>query len=277
MKKSNIFTIIVLIILIVLIATLVYGYYKNITMEIKNPIVTMEIEGYGTIKIELYPEIAPETVANFVNLVENKFYDGLTFHRIIEGFMIQGGGNKVVEKEVTNDETGETTTETTTESVAPKLSNLGIKVKEGEEDKEYCIKGEFIQNGFENTLKHEEGIISMARADYTQIYSSSLKEESYNSATSQFFIMTADNISLDRNYAAFGKVIEGMDVVHAIEKAEVEEPTDSSSEASTPVENIVIKSVTVDTHGVKYNPPKTIEPWNYYSWYLENYGLNMSY
>ncbi|MBQ9658179.1 MAG: peptidylprolyl isomerase [Clostridia bacterium] len=271
-KTKNVLLIIALAIVIVLLATLCYGYFKKATMEIKNPIVTMEVENYGTIKIELDPENAPESVANFVNLAQNGYYNGLTFHRIVEGFMIQGGGYKVVEKEVTNEETGEVTTEKTTEAVAPKLSNLGISTNN---DREYCITGEFAANGYtKNSLKHEEGVISMARADYTS-YDSSLTTESYNSATGQFFIMTANNNYLDGQYAPFGKVIEGMDIVHNIEKAEVEQPESEEEEASTPVENIVIKSVTVDTQGAKYNKPKTLEVWDYYTWIYQKYGIDL--
>ena len=143
----------------------------------------------GEIKLELYPEMAPEAVSNFVALAKNGFYDGLKFHRVVDGFMIQGG-------DVKGDGTG-----------SPKLSDLGIEVSE-EQDKEYCITGEFLSNGYNNNkLKHKEGIISMARGDYTS-YSPALTAESYNSAGSQFFIMTADNSSLDGYYAAFGKVIE---------------------------------------------------------------------
>ena len=177
-KVSNIITIIALIIIIVLIGMVTYGYYKKATMEVKNPIVTMEIKDYGTIKLELYPDMAPETVSNFIALANNGFYDGLKFHRVVEGFMIQGGDSN-------GNGTG-----------SPKLSNLGLDVS-GDDDKDYCITGEFIANGYNNKIKHKEGVISMARADYTQSYSSSLTKESYNSAGSQFFIMTEDNSSLD--------------------------------------------------------------------------------
>lgn len=272
MNKSNIFRITILVILVILISTIGYGYIKKSTMEVKNPIVTMEVANYGTIKIKLYPEMAPETVANFVNLADNGFYDGLTFHRIIEGFMIQGGGNKIVEKEVKDETTGETKKEMKPESVEPKLSNLGIKLKKDQKDATYCIKGEFLENGYtNNTLRHKEGVISMARADYTQDYSPTLTEESYNSASAQFFIMTADNLSLDGYYAPFGEVIEGMEVVHAIEKAEVKKAEKEGEEESTPVENIIINKVTVDKQGVKYDKPHTLEPWSYSQWLYNMY------
>ena len=122
MKNKNIIWIIALILVIVLIATLGYGYYKKITMEVKNPIATMEVENFGTIKMELYPEIAPQTVANFVTLANRGFYDGLTFHRVVKDFMIQGG-----------DKNGDG-------SGSASISDL----KDDGEDKEYTIKGEFI-------------------------------------------------------------------------------------------------------------------------------------
>ena len=261
-KMSNIITIILLIIILVLIAGVTYGYYKKATIEVKNPIVTMEVQDFGTIKLELYPEIAPETVANFITLAQNGFYNGLKFHRVVDGFMIQGG-----------DKNGDG-------SGSPTLKDLGIN-ENG--DKEYCIPGEFVANGYNNTIKHKEGVISMARADYTG-YSSSLTNESYNSGGSQFFIMTKDNDSLNGFYAGFGKVIEGMDVVHAIEKTEVkandEEKTEGSeqseSEKSIPVNDVIIKKVTVDTFGAKYNKPKTLDVWDYNQWIYQTYGIDLN-
>ena len=262
-KASNIITIIALLLILVLIGGVSYGYYKKATMEVKNPIVTMEVQDFGTIKLELYPEMAPQTVSNFVALAQHGFYDGLKFHRVVDGFMIQGGDSN-------GDGTG-----------APKLSDLGIDVSE-DKDRKYCIKGEFLSNKYtKNTLKHKEGVISMARADYTS-YSSSLTTESYNSAGSQFFIMTADNESLDGNYAPFGKVIEGLDVVHAIENVEVKasaESTNSDSnsntEVSTPVNDVIISNVTVETYGVDYGKPKTLDVWDYYDWVYKTYGINL--
>lgn len=263
-KASNIITIIALILIIALIGGVAYGYYKKATMEIKNPIVTMEVKDFGTIKLELYPQMAPETVSNFVTLAQNGFYDGLKFHRVVEGFMIQGGDSN-------GDGTG-----------SPKLSDLGIEVSE-DKDREYCIKGEFLANKYnKNKLKHEEGVISMARADYTS-YSSTLTTESYNSAGSQFFIMTADNNSLDGVYAPFGKVIEGLDIVHNIEKTEVKingeenmkEEDKENAEKSTPVNDVVISKVTVETYGVDYGKPETLETWDYYQWVYETYGINL--
>lgn len=265
MKKfSNIITIIALITILILIGTISYGYYKKITMEVKNPIVTMEVKDFGTIKLELYPEMAPDTVANFIALANHGYYNGLKFHRVVKGFMIQGG-----------DKNGNGTG-------SPELSDIGLAESGTDADKEYCITGEFLANGYENKIKNTEGVISMARANYTS-YSSQLVSESYNSAGSQFFINTASNTSLDGSYAAFGKVIEGMDVVHAIENVEVKadstETTDSESESeaevSTPVNDVIISVVDVETYGVDYGMPKTLDVWNYYDWIYKTYGINL--
>lgn len=245
MKKAII--IIVCIILAIAIILLGYGYARKMTEEVKNPIVTMEIADYGTIKVELYPDVAPNTVTNFVNLVQDGYYDGLDFHRTIPGFMIQGGQNT------------------------------------GADALDYCIPGEFVANGYkQNTLKHEKGVISMARADYSSM---GLAEEGYNSASDQFFIMDETTASLDGYYAAFGRVIEGMDVVEKIADVEViyrsdelaedeEVPTDEEGNqiaSDTPVNKPVITKMTVETFGVDYGEPETVEPFDYTSWMLEQY------
>ena len=261
-KLKNIIWIIALILVILIIAGLGLGYYKSVTMKVKNPVATMEIESFGTIKMELYPEIAPQTVSNFIALANRGFYDGLTFHRIVKDFMIQGG-----DKEGTGQ--GSAT-----------LNDL----KDDGEEKEYSIKGEFIANGVNNKLKFEEGIVGMARNDYIQ-YSSSLKEESYNSGSSQFFIMTKENTSLNGYYTSFGKVIEGMDIVHKIEEVEVKaadnnegttEEEESSAEKSTPVNPPKITSIRVETNGVDYGLPETQTPFDYMSWMYSQYGIDPS-
>ncbi len=247
MKTKNIIWIIALILVIVIIAGLGYGYYKKATMEVKNPIATLEVENFGTIKIELYPELAPETVANFTALANRGFYDGLTFHRIVKDFMIQGG-----------DKQGNGQGSATTKDL-----------KDDGDETEYTIKGEFISNGVDNKLKFEEGIIGMARSDYTS-YSPNLTEESYNSGSSQFFIVTKATTSLNGYYTPFGRVIEGLDVVHKIEEIEVKAADDAqesgNTEVSTPVNPPKITSLKVETFGVDYGLPKTLEPFDYTSW-----------
>ncbi|MGN1269688.1 MAG: peptidylprolyl isomerase [Clostridia bacterium] len=241
-----------------------YGFYKKATTNIPNPVATMEVEDYGTIKIELYPDKAPNTVANFIRLANRGFYNGLTFHRTMPDFVIQGG-----------DKVGDG-------SGSPSLSDI----KDGiETDEQYNIPGEFIANGYtQNTLKHTKGVISMARKDYSQI--SSLTEYGYNSAGSQFFIMTEDSTSLDGLYAAFGQVIEGMDVVEKISKTEVyyrsselkegeEAPKDKEGntiESDKPKKAPVIKSITVETYGIDYGIPKTVEVFDYNAWLMQQYG-----
>lgn len=169
----------------------------------QNPVVTFETNR-GTIKAELYPEIAPNTVNNFISLINDGFYDGTIFHRVIPGFMIQGGD--------------------------PEGSGMG--------GPGYGIYGEFIENGFENELQHEEGILSMARSQRP------------NSAGSQFFIMTADAPHLDGQYAGFGKVIEGMDVAHAIVSSQ-------RDRMDRPNDDQIMEKVTVETFGEEYPEPQT--------------------
>ena len=171
----------------------------------KNPIVTFEMENGKVFKAELYPEIAPNTVNNFISLIKKGFYDGLIFHRIISGFMIQGGDP---------DGTG--------------MGGPG-----------YSIKGEFSYNGVDNNLKHSRGVLSMARAQHP------------DSAGSQFFIMHANAPHLDGQYAAFGKLIEGEDVLDSIASVD----TDWNDRPRKPQ---VMKTVTVETFGVDYDEPETL-------------------
>ena len=276
-KVKNICWIIALILIIVILGGVVYGYYKKANNNISNPIVTMEVENFGTIKIELYPDQAPETVSNFVKLANNGFYNGLKFHRVVKDFMIQGGDPE-------GNGTG-----------SPKLSDLynnddenaSYKYSDGTDAKgsdSYSITGEFVANGYtKNTLNLTEGTIAMARSDYTS-YSSTLATESYNSGSSQFFIMTSnDHTNLSGYYTGFGKVIEGMDVVKEIANVECkaaetsgdsEEGADTSEkEVSTPVNDVTITTVSVDTFGLDYGMPKTLKPFNYMKWLYSMYGL----
>lgn len=168
-----------------------------------NPIVTITMEDGSVIKAELYPAAAPISVNNFISLINKRFYDGLIFHRVISGFMIQGG--------------------------CPDGTGMG--------GPGYSIKGEFSQNGVQNELKHTEGVLSMARAMHP------------DSAGSQFFIMHKTSPHLDGSYAAFGMVIEGMDVVNRI----ASQKTDYSDR---PLKEQKIKSMTVDTFGITYPDPE---------------------
>lgn len=234
MKTKNILLAILVVALVVVLEILMMGYYKKSVENFKNPIVTMEVENYGTIKFELYPEIAPNTVSNFIKLVNEGYYNGLTYHRIIPNVLIQGGD------------------------------------KEESDNEDFAINGEFAANGFEkNNLKHVEGTVSMARADYSGL-DASLTDEGYNSGGAQFFICLANSSGYDGLYAAFGKVIEGLDVVKNISNAE-RESDDSGSQSETPVVKPVISSMTVDTFGIEYDEPVRHAPFDYYSYMMQRY------
>ena len=171
-----------------------------------NPTFKITMQNGAAMEGELYPEIAPQSVYNFIDLANHNFYDGLIFHRVIPGFMIQGG--------------------------CPDGTGMG--------GPGYCIKGEFFYNGVKNELKHKRGILSMARA------------QSPNSAGSQFFVMHADARHLDGQYAAFGKVTSGLEVVDAIAGV-------ATNANDRPLEDQVIASITVDTHGETYPEPKKLQ------------------
>ena len=192
-----------------------------------NPIVTMNIKDMGTIKIELFPKTAPESVENFISLINSGFYNGLTFHRTIPGFMAQGG------------------------------CPLGT----GTGGPDYGVIGEFSANGFENNVSHKRGILSMARSN------------DMNSAGSQFFIVTTDSEFLDGQYAAFGQVLEGMEIADQIVNTEVhlreadimniqittmEEYMEVMGKLDKPVNPPVIESISVDTFGVTYDEPEKL-------------------
>lgn len=250
---GKIIWVVALIATIVLIGVVGFGYYKKATFKAENPIVTMEVENFGTIKMELYPEQAPETVSNFIALANRGFYDGTKFHRVVKDFMIQAGSKD-----------GDGTT-------SAKISNL----KDGGAEEDYTIKGEFLSNGVNNTIKFEEGVLAMARGDYTAYYPN-LTEESYNSGCSQFFIMTKENTSLNGHYTAFGKVTEGLDIVHKIEEIEVKvaegQEQNEGAEVSTPVNPPKVTSIRVDTFGIDYGLPKTLTPFDFNSFMYRQYG-----
>lgn len=284
-KIKKIFLFLIVIALIIAIGFVTVNFVLSKTDKKSNPIVTMEIEGYGTVKIELYPNMAPNTVKNFIKLVQRGYYDGKTFSDIEEG-LIQGGFDKVVESEE-----GETEA-----STGPKLSNIK-DLAEGEEDKSYSIAGEFIENGYnDNTLSHQRGVISMSRKSYTQYqqeiammqmmgysdYVNNLVEKMYDSQGSGFFILTEDKTGLDGTYAAFGKVKEGMGVIDAISKIELKTTTseDGTEEKSTePVSEPVIKKVTVDTFGVDYGEPEIKDMFDFdaiFNMFMQNYMQSSS-
>lgn len=241
--------IILIIAIIAIVAIIGYVCYGIIKGE-KKPVATMQVSYVdsdgntqtGTIKVELDTKSAPNTVSNFIKLANNGFYDNLTFHRIVSNFMIQGGDK---------DGTG---------SGSAKMSDLDKKIQaDSSSNYTYSIKGEFEKNGTNNSLKFAKGVIGMARSDYSTY---GLSEDGYNSGSSQFFIVTTDDSStlsnLNGNYASFGRVIEGYDIVEAISKVKVKAATKEGEEASTPENAPIITSIRVETYGADYGMPKTV-------------------
>lgn len=248
MKNKLVVSIIALIFVLILGGFLVYGYYQKATYKLQRPIVSMEIQDYGTIKIELYPDEAPNTVRNFIKLINEGYYNGLTFHRV-ESELIQGG--RVL------DEEGE------------------------EKQEDLAINGEFSENGYDNSLKFERGTLGLARQDYTYYASldSSLTDMGYNSGYAQFFIMAEDEENFDGYYTAFGKVIEGMEIVDQIKQlettTETDEDTGETTSTTEPVNQPVISNVTVETFGVEYGEPETYESVDINSYLMQKlYGIS---
>ncbi len=250
MKKNGIIlSVVLLIFTLILGGFLVYGYYQKVTFKLQRPVVSMEIKDYGTIKIELYPDMAPNTVKNFIKLINEGYYNGLTFHRVEES-LIQGGD----------------------------------KAGDGSGQTDLSINGEFTQNGYDNTLNFERGTVGIARQDYTYYSSLSadLVEKGYNSGYAQFFILAEDVEEFNGYYTAFGKVVEGMEIVDKIKaletKTETDEETGETSQTTMPVNPPVIENVTVDTFGVKYGEPETHESFDMNEWFMNYYyGGSLSY
>ena len=318
---QKILTILIIIALLAGIVYVVYGYILKLTYHVNNPIATIEVQDFGTIKVELYPDQAPDTVSNFIALANNGFYNGLTFHRVVPDFMIQGGDAngdgtgtpRIVDlkgkeydtlkfhfdvKEELNQvvKVDGTEIEQSNYSLDVKKANLTfnddymqtlslgnheiqVETTNGEtetkeftikgDESEYTIKGEFLANGYQNNkIQFEKGVIAMARSDYSSL-GQTVVEEGYNSAGSQFFIMTEENSNLNGLYAGFGKVIEGQEFVDQI--AQVETETGEEATEDRPVNPPVITSITVETHGVDYGIPETKEPFDYYTYMMQQY------
>jgi len=241
-----------------------------------NPVVTMEIEGYGNVKLELDPEAAPNTVKNFIRLAQRGYYNGKTFSDVQEGLVVGG----------LDDVSGEEKKE----MVAPKLSDIKDGVAENE-DKEYSIPGEFIEKGHKNMLSHQRGVISMTRTTYNDYqqeiamiqmivygdYINGVVDKMYDSQAAGFFILTEDEIGYDGTYSAFGRVVDGMDIIDTISKLELEKNTDSEGKETTGtgiVNAPVIKNVTVDTYGVDYGIPETESAYDFeaiFNFLIQNY------
>lgn len=256
MKNTSKVFIGLIVIVIALIGTLCYGYFRKATFETKNPVVTIEIADYGTIKMELYPDKAPNTVENFIALIKSGYYDGRTFYSVNDSFIQAGDG------------TGNGTGSATLSSVDPKIE------KGSAEDTTYAITAEAYYNGYtNNNLPLEEGYIAMATSYY-----------SMDSASSEFFIVTEDYTEYNGYYAVFGKIIEGEDIAKEISSIETktEKTTDeetgeeTETETTEPVEAPVITKITVEENGGNYGTPNTVEPFDYYEWLMNYYGIDMN-
>ncbi len=244
-NKKLVLSIILLVVVVALAIALIWGYIAKLTYKVKRPIVTMEIEGYGTVKMELYPEMAPNTVKNFIKLANEGHFNGIKFTRV-EDYLIQSASKEL-----------------------------------GEEETAYSIKGEFKENGFEdNTLKYERGTVGIGLKDFSDYYYTyyyytgdfkGIMEQERNSGYDVFFIMTQDMEDFDGRYTAFGKVTEGMDIVDKITELETTKQTDEETgeevDTSTPVNPPVIKSLTVDTQGVKYGEPEVQKAFDIMEWF----------
>lgn len=259
-KIKLVISIIVLIAIILVLGLIGYGTYWRLTDTTVHPEVTIEIENYGTVKMELYPEYAPNTVANFIKLIEAGYYDGKVIYGKDDICMYLGRN-------------------TEGEIDAPKTSLIFDDIEEdSEDDFEYTIPGEFVENGFEqNTLRQDKGIVTLLRNDYTQ-YISTLYQESYDSGNSQIAVMMTDSANdLNGSYAAFGKITEGLDILENIYNnlaivQEIDEETGEvvESEEIGEFETYpVITSVTVDTHGEDFGLPSVLEAFDYNSYISE--------
>lgn len=304
LKMKNRLKILILVILIIAVLSGIVFLTVNAVRSIsvnknaKNPEVTLDVEGYGQIKMELYPDYAPNTVSYFVKLIENGYYDGKVFFGT-DKYVVGAGMEKNEEKpeeDKKNEGEEAVQAEASTEkepapvvedeprvsdidkSVTPyvepeETSDVEVAAPEDTDDYKISIEGEFVANGYdENTLRFEKGTLGFYRQDYSY-GGADLSAESNNSATSLFFIETKNDSKLNGNYVAFGKVKKGMDIIEKMAKLEVSEDDSTSALNGTQAKYFkefpVIKKATVDTFGVNYGMPKYVKAFDYNS-YLTN-------
>lgn len=265
MEKSIQLVIWIAVLLIALVALgfVVYGAVGTRVIGNTHPVATIDLQDYGTVKVELYPEYAPNTVTNFISLAEKGFYNGKTLWGKDEISMYFG-----------RNEAGE--------EVKPRISNIRDDITD-DIDYEYAIKGEFLANGFkENTMKAEKGTVLLIRDDYTQMVPE-LKEESYNSGKAQFAVIVGNQASqITGMYATFGKVIEGMEVLEKIyneapiKEAEATDASNSEGASNADASGVeqfanypVISNITIDKKGIEFGVPSTIEAFDYQSYMYE--------
>ena len=283
-KLKNLVLIILIILVIVGIGFLITNAVRSVSYNknAKNPVVTLSIEGYGDVQIELYPDYAPNTVSHIVNLVQKGFYNGKIFYGT-DGTAVNAG---MILEDSTDESTDNTTDEATesTDAVVEgdntpeedpiKASLYDSSIESGSDaDYNISVKGEFVANGFDqNTMRFEYGTVGLYRNDY-QGYWSDLSTQSYNSGTSLFFILTKEDSTLNGMYTPFGKVISGMDIIEQINSL----PTQENEDTTTSTNNIkyfdgnypVITSATVETYGIDYKTPEYQAAFDYDS-YVSN-------
>lgn len=264
--REKVKLIIGIIIMIALLGGIVFVVYKGVLHETQaqtNPVATFELQDKGTIKMELYPEYAPNTVANFIALIQAGYYNNKVLYGKDDICLYMGR-------------------DTENEEAAPKVSTIDSSIEaDSDDDYEYEINGEFIANGFEkNTLRHEKGVISLNRYDYS---SYGLTEESYNSGRAQFSIMMQEASTLNGVYCAFGRVVEGLDILEEMyQNAEMkpQETTAENGETATEEEGAIkqfattptITNAMVETYGVNYEKPKVHEAFDIQAYMTEMYS-----
>lgn len=247
---------VIAVVLIVFIGLIVVNYVKASNYETQNPIATFEIKDYGNVKIELYPEYAPNTVSNIIALINSGYYNEKIVYGKDEGALYMAR---------TDDDSAN----------GPKVSLIDSSIAEDSEDNyEYEINGEFIANGFEkNTLRHEKGVVSLNRSDYTAY---NLTEEGYNSGSAQFSVIMEPSSELNGLYCGFGKVIEGMEILEKVYNelevvaSEEEESTSDSIKEFTAMP--VISNATVETYGVDYGKPEVHQAFDLQSYLMQLYS-----
>lgn len=255
-KIKLLILIIIAVVLVGLIGVVVYNGVNSIQDTSANPVATFELQDYGTIKMELYPEYAPNTVTNFIALIEAGYYNNKIIY----------GKDDICLYMARNSEE---------ENQGPTISLLDNSIEAGsDQDYAYEIKGEFIANGFEqNTLRHEKGIVSLNRSDYSTY---GLTEEGYNSGSAQFSVMMQDSANLNGVYCAFGKITEGFDVLEKIYQevkvAQAEEGEENSGGIQEFETKPVIKNASVERYGVDYGKPETQEAFDFQAYMNELYS-----
>lgn len=260
-KIKIVLAIIAAVVLVVLTGVVVCNYIKSANYNAQNPVATFDIKDYGTVKIELYPEYAPNTVSNIIALINSGYYNEK---------VIYGKDNGALYMARNADENAK----------GPKISLIDNQVaEESENNYEYEINGEFIANGFEkNTLRHEKGVISLNRSDYS-VYG--LTEEGYNSGSAQFSVIMTDSSNLNGIYCGFGRVIEGMEIIEKIyneQEVVAEEGEETSSDSIKEFTAMpVISGASVETYGVDYGKPEVHKAFDLQSYLMQLYSSYYSY